>query len=75
MSTSGPEDGFGPDLSKPDQAIFCLHCDREFRMDQMVYEARFGDRPLWRCPNPKCNGTGLGMDLYTQPGWRETGEG
>lgn len=71
MSTSNTGDGFGPDLTKPDQPIFCLHCDGEFRMDQMVHESRFGGEALWRCPNPKCDGAGLGFDLDRKPWWRE----
>ena len=74
MSTSNTGDGFGPDLANPDQPIFCLHCNGEFRMAEMVYESRFGGGPLWYCPNPKCDGAGLDIDLYTEPWWREQGK-
>jgi hypothetical protein len=71
MTTSNTGDGFGPDLAHPDRAIFCLHCGGQFRMDEMVYESRFGERALWRCPNPKCDGAGLGYDLSTKPWLRK----
>jgi len=68
---SGEGDPFGPDLTQPARRIFCLHCNGSFRMDQMVYESRFGGEELWRCPNPKCDGAGLEYDLYTEPWWIE----
>jgi hypothetical protein len=42
-------------------------------MAEMVYEARFGGVALWYCPNPKCDGAGLGFDLSTEPWSSEQG--
>jgi hypothetical protein len=72
MRNKTSADPFGPDLTKPEQKIYCLHCNGEFTMAQMVYEQRLRSRQSkWYCPDPKCSGAGFGFDLWDEPWWRQ----
>jgi hypothetical protein len=70
QSPGDANDPFAPDFSRPNERVFCLHCNGSFEMHEVVYEERFGGQALWRCPNPECSGAGLGFDLFTEPWWR-----
>lgn len=44
---------------------FCLRCDSEFEVKEVVENPR-GD---W-CPTEGCDGGGWGVDLFAEPWWR-----
>jgi hypothetical protein len=75
MSTSANNDPFSPDLTQPDLRVFCIHCGGTYRMDEIVYEARFGGSELWRCRNKHCHGAGYDFDIFLESEWLEGQKG
>ena len=67
-------DSFGPcgptrksvlECKEPNKEVHCIHCGKEFKMLDMVFEYRFGgSQPFWWCPNSFCNGAGYGCDIW-----------
>ena len=50
---------------EPNKEVRCIHCGKQFKMLDMVFEYRFGEsEPLWWCPKPTCDGAGYGFDIH-----------
>lgn len=54
-------DPFAPD-PESEQELQCLHCENTFSAADVRYDDRHGQR-LWWCPNQRCDGRGVGIDL------------
>ena len=42
-SKRAQDDQFKPDMTRPNEEIYCLHCGGKFRMREMVFEHRVFD--------------------------------
>ena len=42
-SKRAQDDQFKPDMTRPDEEIYCWHCGGKFRMREMVFEVRVFD--------------------------------
>ena len=67
MSVKAKRDQFAPPADSIE--IGCSHCGGVFQSRDMKYNK--GNRyrtthggPIWWCPNPKCDGAGIGFDLF-----------
>jgi hypothetical protein len=56
------DDQFKPDLTS-DREMRCLHCGKIFPEKSVIWAKRL-DLWLWWCPNPRCDGAGVGFDIY-----------
>jgi hypothetical protein len=44
-------------------SVRCYVCGEAYTSDRMVFEERFGEDELWRCPTDQCDGVGFGYDV------------
>lgn len=58
------QDPFAPSRTG-EREMRCLHCEDTFSEQAIVFEHRHGSPdPLWWCPNPECDGAGVGYDIH-----------